>query len=167
MKRILLTLAVLLIPLSSFAAAPTFSTFVSITPDTIVVDSQHTGNWEPIDSLVVARTDSGGFLITVTGWANLGPGDVLYLGLGNDSANRVDSATSATTGQTNTNLDTATFSNVGYRNTRAKTAFVLQYYFEGNGAVTDTVYVNAAVAGTKQPIRIEDLVVSAAVSDKQ
>ncbi|MEW6110621.1 MAG: hypothetical protein AB1664_00700 [Thermodesulfobacteriota bacterium] len=169
MKKLLLTVMVLalVLPLTSFAAAPVFQTYVSITPDTIVVDSQWTGNWEPVDSLVIARTDSGGFLITVTGMVQLDPYDVLYIGLGNDSANRVSAATAATTGQTNTNLDTAVFFGPGYRNRPAWSAFVLQYYYEGNGALTDTVYVNAACAGSGQPVRIEDLVVSAAVTDKQ
>lgn len=169
MKKLLLTALVLAlaVPMISFADAPVFQTYVSVAPDTVVVDSQWTGNWKPVDSLYVSRTDSGGFLITVTGMVQLDPYDVLYIGLGNDSANRVSAALAATTGQTNTNLDTAVFFGPGYRARPAWSAFVLQYYFEGNGAVTDTIYVNAACGGRNQPIRIEDLVVSAAVTDKQ
>lgn len=169
MRKLFLTMLALalLTPLSTFAAAPVFQTYVSVTPDTVVVDSQWTGNWDPIDSLIIARTDSGGFLIEVSGWATLGPLDVLYLGLGNDSANRVSAATAATTGQTHTNLDTAMFNATGYRNQPARIPILLRHYFEGTGAVTDTIYVNAAIKGSGQAVRIEDLVVSARVTDTQ
>lgn len=49
--------------------------------DTMTIDSQHSVNWEYIDSMVIAKTDTCYTVYTVSGVAILDPGDVLYIGI--------------------------------------------------------------------------------------
>jgi len=49
--------------------------------DTMTIDSQHSVNWEYVDSMVIAKTDTCYTVYTVSGTAILDPGDVLYIGI--------------------------------------------------------------------------------------
>lgn len=134
----------------------------------VAVDSQYTGNWEPMESLVVALADSGYVILEVSGIAYLGPYDKLFIGLGSDSANKVDSATGATTGQTHTNLDTNMIAPpVGGRG-----ALYMPFHFVwidstlgATGAATDTFYFNAATGQSGHPVSLYDVVFTSTIVD--
>lgn len=84
MKRIIY-LAVLLVLIAGIyvmGAAPAANNRFIVVGDTITVDSQHTGTWELLDTVIVVKTDTCYTLYTLTGYANLDPWDVLYLGFG-------------------------------------------------------------------------------------
>ena len=158
---LLLVLAVIMI-----AAAPVNRNYY-VDVGEVTIDSQYSGNWEPVDSLVVVTSDSGTILVTISGTAVLDPWDKLYIGLGNDSANRVDSATSATTGQVNPNLDTVLMRPDDRQIGKAYVPFSVTIPVDNDGA-TDTLYLNMATGGSSssEKVYIEDLFFIAAVSDQ-
>lgn len=168
MKKLLILSALLAVPLLVMAAAPTFDTYSKDCGDK-TIDSQWTGNWEPADSLVISVSDSAWVVVTVTGQVWLDPYETFYLGLGNDSANRVDSATSATTGQTHTNLDTCIIKLPRDVQNTAYVPFAFSYRLSAGatgGAVTDTLYLNAATGGSDQKIYLKDVVIQATIGNR-
>lgn len=128
----------------------------------VVVDSVYGGNWDPIDSIVGVFADSCRYQVSVRGIVELTAIEpVCYIGFGNDSANRVDSAHSATTGQTNTNIDTFL---VGFPEGfpsgmhRIYLPFgPFTYTCSTAVALTDTFYLNAAVRNKGGKATIRDL----------
>lgn len=127
--------------------------------DTVTVDSQYTGNWDPVDSFVVVRDTAGTQFYEVSGMVQLGAYDWLYMNIGNDSANRVDSATSATTGQTNENgADTCIIG--GFTDLVQKVWLHFSCIRPDSGAAaTDTFYINMATGMSNKPIKIKNLVI--------
>jgi hypothetical protein len=165
MKRIFLFSVFILAALfsASVGAAVTHSGIVICQPvdtgttDCTVVDSQYTGNWDCLDSFVVVYDTVGRYVFTVTGVAKLGAYDKLYIALGNDSANRVDSATSATTGQTHPNLDTMIFGGFINLPYDIYLPFTYIYTCSISTAATDTIYINAATGTANKPITLYDV----------
>lgn len=132
--------------------------------DTATVDSVYHGGWDCLDSLIIASGTADTIMeITITGVGLFDPGDRLFLGFGNDSANRVDSATGATTGFANANLDTLEFRHPrpgGYG--KAKLPFAAKYILSMAASTTDTIYFNVACWGSSyiEQVEVEDVVVS-------
>ena len=105
-NAVVVTLGLILIAvIASWAADPAWKMVHHDLGD-FYVDSSFGGNWEPGDSIVFVGDDSAYMVYTLEGFAYMYSDDILYYGAGNDSGNFVDSATSATTGQTHTNFDT-------------------------------------------------------------
>ncbi len=122
-----------------------------------VVDSQYTGNWDVVDSFVIVYDTVGRYVFTVTGVAKLTSRDILYVGLGNDSANRVSAATAATTGQTHTNLDTMIFGGFIDQSNPIYLPFTYIYTCSISTAATDTIYLNMATGQSGKPITLYDV----------
>ena len=165
MKKIGLLLVIGLIPMLLMGAAPTFQSYYHQVGD-VVIDSQHTGNWEPVGTLIVTASDSAYATLSVTTTANLMPWERLYLGFGNDSANRVSAATAATTGQTNSNLDTNLVKLHPSVDGDVNLPLVWQYVVSMNASQVDTFYLNIATGGSNEKIELYDLVFSAQISDR-
>lgn len=163
MKKVFWVAVVLCVVASGllFAAAPSSKNAFSNTGDK-TVDNQYTGSWDVLDSLIVIRSDSGATIITVTGIAVLDPGERLYLGLGHDSANR----TSETNLAPNSDLDTTQMAQPYGIKGRARVPFSFSYGISGNGALTDTIYLNAACGSSAGPVEVEDVCVTGRVADK-
>lgn len=136
--------------------------------DEVTIDSQYGGNWEPLGTLIVV-TDSNAIIeVTVSGVAIMDYYDKLYIGFGNDSANRVNAATAATTGQTNANLDTVLIVAGGtHRTGKRRVAFSVSYW-DSLAALTDTFYVNMAVGGSTggEKVDLEDVFFSVQLHHK-
>ena len=164
MKKIILLTAILL-PILLMAAAPTFQSYYSSAGD-VVIDSSTGNNWEVVDSLIVTASDSAYATIKVTGTALMNPYDRMYLGFGNDSANRVDSATSATTGQTNSNIDT----NLVKLHPTIQGAVYLPFIWEEivsmDASQVDTFYLNIATGSDGSKISLFNVMMSAEISDR-
>lgn len=144
-----------------FAAVPLNKVPFKNTGDK-TVDNQHTGTWDVLDSVVVIRSDSGSAVVTVSGIAVLAPGERLYLGLGNDSANQVSYTNTAP----NSNLDTCIVEvPMGARGVW-RIPFSFSFGISGNGALTDTIYWNAACGSSAAPVNIEDGHLKVDVGDK-
>lgn len=133
----------------------------------LIVDSQYTGNWEAICTLFVTNSDTAEITLTVTGVALMGQREKLYIGFGNDSANRVDAATAATTGQTNSNLDTIIFETPLYgAGGMASVSFMARFVYYAVAGVLDTFYVNAATGDKSKSIELNDVVFTALVASR-
>jgi len=133
--------------------------------DTATVDSVYHGGWDCIDSLIIVSGAADTIIeLTITGVASFDPGDRLFVGFGNDSANRVDAATAVTTGYANANLDTLEFRYPrpgGYG--KAQFPFAAKYFLSLAASTTDTVYFNVACWGSSyfEQVELNDVVVSA------
>ena len=147
------------------AAATTNVHYLGVADRTI--DSQHTGNWELIGQVICVSSDTAVRIMELSAVALMDPWDVLYVGFGNDSANRVDSATSATTGQTNSNLDTLQFQFPLPRHGKARIPICARYIDSVAGATTDTVFFNLACGGSSGVnfVHLEDIWLSVTFSD--
>ena len=156
-KLILLAVALCVLPWSMASAAPTFNTVMSNSTDAITIDSQHTGDWENIDSLIFTTSDSARCLVTVSGTVEMDPADVLYIGFGTAS-DTFDLC-----------LDTIIFKYPrAARPGKLTMPFVAQYIFTaGDGATTDTLYVNGACGGNSpsEAVGLTDVVLSVDVGD--
>ncbi len=167
MKKLGLFIGVLVIGAVIMAAAPShFGYFNNVGSKT--VNGPFGGAWTTVDSLITVVDDSGFVMVTVTGVAKLDPGERLYLGLGNDSANCVDSATCAGVGVANSNIDTVLFQSP--QNTGNPVMMPFTHTFAIDTVVastTDTIYLNAAKAGTAvvENVQLTDVVMSAIVVD--
>ena len=163
-------LGIAVMAVTAFGAAPLIRNFGSATGD-VTIDNEwdsQTAGWDVVDSLIVVASDSARTIMTISGFAVVGASQRLYLGIGNDSANRVDSATSATTGSTNSNLDTALVQTTfGIGTGQFRVPFSFTYISETDGANTDTFYFNAAVgSASRGALALEDVVVTASVADQ-
>lgn len=148
------------------AAAPAPHNYFRNTGETTVTKS---GIWvngssggQVLDSIVPVASDSANVLITISGIAVLSANDRLYIGLGHDSANRV----SATDLGTMNDLDTFLVQAPSYIRNQGRFPFSFQYGKANNGALTDTLYVNAWLNQAGGYIAIEDMVVTAQVNDQ-
>lgn len=159
--KIALALCVVLLATNVYADRA----YRSVTADTATVDSVYSGGWDCVDSLIIASGAADTIIeLTFSGVALFDPGDRLYIGFGNDSANRVDSATGATTGYTNSNLDTIEFRYprpAGYG--KCELPFIAKYFLSMAASTTDTIYFNAACWGSShiEQVELKDVVVSA------
>ena len=150
-------------------AAPTFQNYASETGD-VTIDSQWTGNWELVDSLIITASDTAYVLLRVTGTAYMNPWERLYLGFGNASGNVVDSATAATTGQTmgqtSTNLDT----NLVKLHSSIKGGIYYPFVFEDmvsmEEAQVDTFYLNMSTGSDQEHVEVYNLMFSAEIIDR-
>ncbi len=122
-----------------------------------VVDSQATDNWDVVDSFVIVYDTVGRYVFTVTGVAKLTSRDILYVALGNDSANRVSAATAATTGQVFPNLDTMVFGGFIDQSNPIFLPFTYIYTCSISTAATDTIYINMATGQSGKPITLYDV----------
>ncbi len=165
MKRIVLIGLVAVVMMFSGAVGATVthsSKLVCESVDTnssgvTVVDSQATDNWDCVDSFVVVYDTVGRYVFTITGVAKLTSRDILYVSMGNDSANRVDSATSATTGQVYPNLDTMIFGGFIDQSNPIFLPFTYIYTCSVSTAATDTLYINMATGQSGKPITLYDV----------
>ena len=102
-----------------------------------------------MDSIISTQADSSCTLITVSGVAKMTPGEVITLGIGRDSANQ----TAADDLTPNNDLDSWTITCPAAAHDAAygitSIPFSFQTYFKKTtaGALTDTIYFNAVVAG--------------------
>ncbi len=110
-----------------------------------------------IDSLIDVCSDSGVFVLMVSGTVVLEENQTVYLGLGNDSANRVDSATGATTGQAFSNLDTLTIKSPDNMEGSIWVPFFLYETITTLVAITDTFYLNGATGSGTYTIELRDV----------
>lgn len=156
-KRLLYLTALSVISVMLMGAARYEMVFKNV--GDVTIDSQIGGNWEPVDSLVAVFDSASNATIIVTGIALMDAWDKLYVGFGNDSANRVDSATSATTGQTNANLDTVLVAAGGMAAGGKRRVPFSVTYVASFTAVTDTFYLNVATGGSSSPekVQLEDV----------
>ncbi len=163
MKKLFLFAVLLLFASNIYGADPTQITYI-ITVGDVTIDSQFTESWKNIDSLIVAPDDSASTMFTITGVVALDPGDLLYIGFGNDSAN----LTSASSAILNNNLDSML---VKYPRSakpgKIWMGFSHQYVLETVASLTDTVYINAACIGSTQSEQVElyDVVISAFIGN--
>jgi len=146
-------------------AAPEFYTEWYHT-DTITVDSQITEGFEQLASVIFTMTDTCNVLITVTGVAYLDPGDQLWIGAGNDSANRV----SATNLDPNNNYDSIKVAEWPARmGVSVHLPFVATFFdsLTSQTDKTDTAFVNGAVKGSSgiDKVMIENFAVSVQIGD--
>ena len=147
----------------SYAAAPLSRNF-SHTTATFTVDAQQTGGWDIVDSLIIVCSDSAATIITVSGTAILDPGDKLYLGMGNDSANMTSAAN--LTAYSNLIKDSIIYP----KNARGsiQMPFTFRYVNTTNGANTDTLYFNAACGGSTvwEYVYLRKVYITAMVADQ-
>ena len=123
------------------------------------VDSQWTGNWDPVDSFVIVKDTAGTCIYEVSGIALLYSRDKLYINLGNDSANRVSAATAATTGQTFENgVDTTIVG--GFTDLASPIWMPFNCIrVDSAAACTDTFYINMATGMSNKPISVKNVVI--------
>jgi hypothetical protein len=165
MKRFLFFVLVAVLAIV-FAGASSIAAVVDHGPKNVVkdignktVDSQYTGNWDPIDSFVIVKDTAGTCIYEVSGDVKLYAYDVLYINLGNDSANRVSAATAATTGQTNENA-VDTFIVGGFIDIPAPIWLPFRaIVLDSAAACTDTFYINMATGQAKKPITVKNVTV--------
>ncbi len=173
MKRLIVIGMVLLFAGLLYSAATTVSLWTTNVGD-VTIDSVYTGNWESPCSLIVYGQDTGYFRIQVHAVAYMSAFSQLYVGMGSDSGNRVDSATGATTGQTHTNLDTMIY-RFDYmdRGTSYEYNWVPIYYeyitalIEPSDSLGDTFYVNMAVGTEQSKVDLKDVRVTATFHSDQ
>ncbi len=110
-----------------------------------------------VDSLIDVCSDTGVFVLMVQGSVVLEANQTVYLGLGRDSANRVDSATSATTGQAFSNLDTLTIKSPDNMEGSMTIPFFLFETVNTLVALTDTFYLNAATGSGSYTVTLQDV----------
>lgn len=173
MKKRFIILLLLAIPVIVLGVAnETGNKMFYVSPSDMTIDSQFSGGGEPVDSLIVTTiemlSDSTLLSIRATGIAVMDYWDKLYLGFGNDSANRVDSATGASTGYTNSNLDTFLIhphlNGVG----KMRVPFAISFMHPLDSvAVTDTFYLNAYTGGSSvfESVSLEDVVFTIEVTE--
>ena len=163
-KTMIMGLVFLLLTSSLYAAAPTFVTTSNLTGDA-TVDSQWTGGWNTVDSIYLTIDDTSYTILTISGVAIMNPGDALYIGFGNDSANRVSGADVTA----NSNLDTALIIMPLQVHGTQKVPFCIRYtyLYESQTDIEDTFYFNAASRGSESwdQVQLEDVVVSGEVGD--
>lgn len=163
-KLILLAVALCVLPWSvTIAAEPVYHHYANATGD-VTVDSQFTGSWKCLDSLILIVTDTSSVIISITGQVVMDPGDILYIGFGADSANR----TSEASGVLNNNLDSALFKYPrSARSGKIQMPFCAQYIYTyaSQTDLTDTIYFNAACIGSSssEAVELKDVVVSVQV----
>ena len=147
----------------SYAAAPASRNFSHSTAS-FTVDAQQTGGWDIVDSIVIVCSDSANTLIWITGTAIMDPGDKLYFGLGNDSAD-MTSATSLTA-YSNLKKDSLIYPK-GARGT-IHIPWSFRYANSTNGANTDTFYFNAACGGSAvmEYVSLRNVYITGAVADQ-
>lgn len=109
-----------------------------------------------IDSLIDVCSDSGVFVLMVQGSVVLEENQTVYLGLGNDSANCVDSATCATI-TAFSNLDTLTISSPDNMEGSMTIPFFLYETITTLVAITDTFYLNAATGSSAYTVELRDI----------
>lgn len=119
------------------AAAPTNVGVYNAIKTTQTIDTDHTGTWEVVDSMIVQQDDSCYSPYTIIGTAALDPGDVLYIGF-----KRGKPATGAAT-------DTFTISlpREAQASVSQKFGFTLFDTLNSQTDSYDTVYITAAVKG--------------------
>lgn len=169
-KRLVLLAVILAIPLIVMAAAPLHNGYgVAVNLDTIVNEyGSGTTGWDSVTNLIYTATDTCQILVTVTGVAVFDPMEALYIGFGSDSANRVDSATAATTGRTNSNLDTFLVQPDIRNRAKVRQPFTARYTttYASQTDLDDTIFVNMATASIERKVEVEDLVFTIQIFDK-
>jgi hypothetical protein len=165
-REFVVVLAICALAALCFAAAPALSRYAS-SQNSVTIDAQHTGAWDTVASVIMVHTDTCYGLMLVTGIAVMDPVDKLYLGLGNDSANR----TSATNLAPNNNLDTCTIGPFKGLRGKSRIPFSWQYRWTSTNTttdITDTVYVNAACGGSSgiEAVELEDVMISIDIADR-
>lgn len=153
MKKKLIVLAVMglaLLPLATQAGNPTvFGKARTI--DTMTVDSQYTGTWESGGTLIVATSDTGKVVLTITGRVYLAPFERLYVGFADSAAGKPNLG------------DTLIYQpDVATRNP-LYAPIVFEDVVTKNGAVTDTFYVYFASGSNTTKIKLDGLIFRALV----
>lgn len=139
-------------------ASPLSQTSEDANPSTFIFSSElSSSGFVTIDSLIDVCSDTGVFVLMVQGYVILRENQVVYLGLGNDSANRVDSATSATTGVAFSNLDTLTMKAPDNMEGSIWMPFFLFETVNTLVALTDTFYFNAATGSNTYTVELRDV----------
>ena len=122
------------------------------------VDSQWTGDWELLDSLILIATDTCNMLTIATGTAAMDPGDKLYVGIlsGGGDFEAAPSDTLILEWPACMTYSTSLTFHISYTNT-------LRSQTDAN----DTVYVTAAVQGSThaEEVTITGFSMSAVVAD--
>ena len=148
-----------------FGAAPTSKNYYHALGAAKTIDNAYDGSsgYDVVDSIVIAVSDSANCIVTVTGIAQMSPGDKLYLGLGNDSADMV----SETSLIPNNNLIIDTITYPKGPQGSINLPFVFRYlYYNPPSAVTDTIYFNAGCGGTSnvEEVYLRNLLITVSVA---
>ena len=83
MKKILIVMSIVILPVFAIAAPgpPANNSAINTAIAAMTVDSQHTAtNWEVIDSMIIAKTDTCYTYYSFVGSVTLDPGQKLYIG---------------------------------------------------------------------------------------
>ena len=110
-----------------------------------------------VDSLIDVCSDTGVFVLMVSGCVVMEQNQTVYIGFGNDSANRVDSATGATTGIAFSNLDTLTIKSPDNMEGSMTIPFFFYETVNTLVALTDTFYLNAATGSASYTVTLQDV----------
>lgn len=161
MKRIgLLAVIGLLFTGIVWAAAPAQNEWANSLGDTLTVDSQFTSVWELLDSIIVIKTDTCYTLYTISGMAQMTPGDKLYIGFTDGGG------APAASGATDTFL---VYCDPGLQTSPAYVPFSVTYLDSliHQTDANDTIYFQAAVGGSGKPDKVVlmNTVLSAQVLD--
>ena len=149
LKRLTLLIGIALLCTGLYAAAPDQNTELHQLADQ-EIDSQWTGTWEYIDSIIVVITDTGYSLCTISGVAALNPGEKLYVGLLNGGGD-------PTTAASDTLVVACDITQRGM--VKMPFTFSIKDSTINQNDVTDTVYVTAAVGGSTagEKVTIENM----------
>lgn len=164
MKRILLLVGIgcTLLAAAIFGAAPAANTDIEKLGDTLTVDSQFTGAWELLDSVIVAKTDTCFTVYTIEGHAELDPDDILYVGF-------IDGGGAPGARNDTLIVDTFIFYPDHGQTSKSVVAFKAMYIDSliSQSATADTIYYMAAVKGSagSQKVLLLDVFRTATVLD--
>ncbi|HET6455527.1 MAG TPA: hypothetical protein VFI02_14070 [Armatimonadota bacterium] len=156
-KRMMVVLVMMAVFMMLIAAASAVRVQFE-SDDTFTVDSQYSAEMQELSDLIIVVPDSAIVVLAVSGVALLDPGDKLYIGLGNDSANQV----SASDLSVNSNLDTAQVAFLHPSNRgRQRVSFYYEYVHTVVGSgTTDTFFFNVGSGGqgSREKIYLEDVI---------
>ena len=88
LKKLIILAVLACLPLSVMGAAPTNNS-ATVTTATMAIDSQHTGVWKELDSMIVIKTDSCDTYYHYYGTAVVQPGQKLYVGFVDGDASAI------------------------------------------------------------------------------
>jgi hypothetical protein len=158
-KRLIPLALVGCLALAVWGAAPEYNNWCNRVSDTLTVDSQFTGMWKLIDSIAVIKTDTCYTIYTISGIAELHPGQRLYIGF-------IDGG--GAPAATSTAADTFIFeNNAAWQAGIMYVPFVATYLdsLVSQDDLNDTIYFMAASAASNQHIMLTNVLLRAQVVD--
>lgn len=157
MKKKLLLLAILLIPLIAMAADPVHEQYCH-NIGSVTVDSVFDGNWETVHTAAYSVvTGAATVMYTIEGVAIMDPGDKLWLGIGNDSVSLLALR----------NLDSMVLKHLLHNKGRAYIPFTFSTLQDTAAHALDTIYWTASCGGTgmTDPVNLTNVFTTITVMD--